>query len=384
MLTLASVAMAGGCARRAANEVYTDAMAAEIRQLEDDLYQYDHEFRVIEQEVIELQRENETLRKAVESASNGQTPAPSNRSFLPTGPNNSSTPKNTAPSGSPSDRSPTPMPAPSLDEPLPAVGSGLNITPKTGGNSVLEPGPMPVPGATDTAPPPAAGADKQPPTLPPARPSGAGSPENLPAPKRNPGATDYHGIDLNSLAPPAIDTGHPMPPPLTVLPTDMNDQAAASSRNQLELEVGRIEVPAALASAVTNPIVKSAVDMPRDNRIVEIKFHPALCRSTDMDSDGNDDGLYLVLQPCNEAGQFLTTSADLAISVLDPAREGAAAKIATAHYSAADVREKMQPIGSSQGIHLTIAWTGAKPSADQVVVLAQYTLNDGRYVANRR
>ena len=50
LLLCSSVILVGGCRRPAFQEVYVQNMAAEIRELEDIIYEYDHEFRKLELE----------------------------------------------------------------------------------------------------------------------------------------------------------------------------------------------------------------------------------------------------------------------------------------------------------------------------------------------
>ncbi len=203
---------------------------------------------------------------------------------------------------------------------------------------------------------------------------------------------------------PTIDPGTPTPPGMPVLntpgrngfssnsaqpnSTQPNSAPKATPSNTLELNLSRIEVPNQLASAKTASAtsnraeLKLGAEKPSDMRIVEIAFHPSLSRAANFDDESDDDGLYLVLQPKNVQGQLVPTFADLDIAVLDPAREGDSntARIGRWTYSATEVKSKFQPIGSSQGIHLTLPWNGPDPIADRVVVFVRYTLPDGRQV----
>ena len=51
-------ASALGCHRRGYTDLYVDSMASEIRDLQDQLYEYDHEYRLLEQELDSLRRQN--------------------------------------------------------------------------------------------------------------------------------------------------------------------------------------------------------------------------------------------------------------------------------------------------------------------------------------
>ncbi len=69
---------AGGCARRAYNDVYVENMAAEIRDLEDQLYEFDGEYRLMEQQLASLRSENARLKSALPATPNNRALRPRN------------------------------------------------------------------------------------------------------------------------------------------------------------------------------------------------------------------------------------------------------------------------------------------------------------------
>lgn len=349
-----------GCRNAAYSDLYVENMAAEIRQLEDQLYEYDNEYHLLEQELASLKAENNQLRSnpaAAQPSSGGirqlltpKDPARSTLEFAP---------RETIP-----DPAPNTLPAP---EKLPTKQP----------ESILEP-----PGASSSAPMQQRLQNSLP---------------QLPStPKKTEPANDL--LDI-----PTIDPGTPLPPGMPVLKEfSSNNQPNAAPSNNLELNLSRIEIPNQLASAQSNSSgsqssasqlslnpgtraqLKLGSERPADMRIVEIAFHPTLSRAANFDEESDDDGLYLVLQPKNVEGQLVPTFADLEIAVLDPTRTGDNTRIGRWSYSAVEVKSKFQPIGSSQGIHLTLPWNGPDPSGDRVQVYARYTLPDGRQVQSEK
>jgi hypothetical protein len=172
-----------------------------------------------------------------------------------------------------------------------------------------------------------------------------------------------------------------MPPPLPVS-RDFSNSSDRGQSHDMELNLSRIDVPAQLASNLGPAQLKLGAEKPTDMKVVEIAFHPSLTRAANFDDEPDDDGLYLVLQPKNAVGQMVPTPAALDIAVLDPSREGDAARIGRWTYSAVEVKAKLQPIGSNQGIHLSLPWNGPDPAADRVIVFIRYTFPDGRQVVN--
>lgn len=352
-LAAAWLPLAGGCARRAYTDVYIENMASEIRDLEDQLYEFDSEYRALEQELDALQSENARLRSGLASGSAKTEFGGGQRSFSQGSAAQTPQPLPGA-AGSPGSVRPPdsqPSPAPSLEARPPLgreapqdVGSGLAPTQPAVENPL--------------------------------------SPSELPPPAQAPGAGESDPYDLKNLVPPTIEQGEAMPPTLPAPRSDGSAPLTLGTPSDLEVEVGQIAVPAQLASVTSDGPARMPVvaEMPRDQRIVEVKFHPSLCRAVASDSEGDDDALSLVLQPLNASGQFVPLPAQLLIVALDPASDNSQKPAGRWTLEAEDVQAKLQPIGSSQGIHLSLPLNGPKPQADRLVVFVYYTLPDGRRV----
>ena len=352
-----------GCAGRAYSDLYIENMAGEIRDLEDQLYEYDYQYRVLEQENADLQQQNQRL--LAQQTDSQDRPAPA--ADLPDA----------------SDE--IQMPNPALDE--------------DGGppRSILER--PPTGNAAETISNMGYGQDNP---FPASQGSLPTPPSELPrSPTAEPGGSsnDSFNLDPSLLEPPTIELGEPMPPSLPVTSAPGAGTPAGSGLNET---LSRVRVPAQLAAQRTasepkqpeigfaNPqaaensrmglaTIKPAREL-TDRRIVEIAFHPSLSRSANFDDEPDDDGLYLVLQPMNQKGEVVPLEADLSVAVIDPARAQENSVIARWDYSASDVSSKIKPIGSEQGIHLRLPWNGPDPIADRVEVFARYTFSDGRQV----
>lgn len=362
-----------GCRNAAYSDLYVESMASEIRQLEDQLYDYDNEYHILEQELASLKAENQQLRQTTGSV-------PQQRGF-----------------------GQLLAPKQNVD---PALGNGpLQFAPRESFSEVI---PEPVPSASPLKSP-------QSDTLPPKKPEsileppGASSgqqqledslpelPKSPTTPKAEPPLDHLEIPNINPGTPITISPGTPQPPAMPVLKDfssnstrQTNTRANSAPANNLELNLSRIDVPNQLASARGEQAqLKLGAEKPSDMRIVEIAFHPTLSRAANFDDQGDDDGLYLVLQPKNVEGQLVPTFAALEIAVHDPARmtkdgPSESSRVGRWNYSASEVKSKFQPIGTSQGIHLTLPWNGPDPEADRVLVYVRYTLPDGRQVVNEK
>lgn len=363
-----------GCHNRAYNELYIESMAAEIRDLEDQLYEYDHEYQQLEQKLAATAAENARLQSMLSdpTAAPSQKKRPMGLDFLP----------RTAPK-------------PLSEELPPPLESANESSMKERASSILE-----VPSLDDNSSG-AAGLGGQPP---------ANVPEQLPDPPRRneaesmlrPQPSNGFGrppaveeiapeFNLDDLTPPEIKPGEPIPPPSSGGNpgfTDRLQQGGLAPRvDELDLDSGRIELPVQLAgqlSPSTPARLTVATEQITDRRIVELAFNPVHSRSMNMDDDPADDGLVLLLQPKNERGQVVLSPAALSIVVVDPAREGNTSRIGRWDYTAAEVKGKIEPLGTAQGIHLTLPWNGPDPTADRVIVFARYTFENGRQVVGQK
>lgn len=348
-----------GCRNAAYSDLYVESMASEIRQLEDQLYDYDNEYHILEQELESLRAENQQLRQSTPQQQRGFGLSPK-----------------------------------AGQEAGPTASGPLQFAPRESMNEVI-PEPIPSTPPTETLPP------KQPESIlePPAAPGASGGnrqledslPELPRTPKVEPPSGPLDVPDIKPGTPITITPGTPLPPGMPVLKDFSSNNSQPNSKapaNNLELNLSRIEVPNQLASARSDRAqLKFGAEKPSDMRIVELAFHPSLSRATNFDDQSDDDGLYLVLQPKNVEGQMVPIFAALEVAVHDPARmdkdgPSEASRVGRWNYSAIEVKSKFQPIGTSQGIHLTLPWNGPDPQADRVLVYVRYTLPDGRQVVN--
>jgi len=201
--------------------------------------------------------------------------------------------------------------------------------------------------------------------------------------------------DLQDLVPPTIEQGEVMPPILPAPKTDPSTPLTLSAPSELEVELGQMPMPTKLtagdartargAMLASGPArLPQVAELPRDMRIVEVRFHPSLCRAVNLGGEGEDEALSLVLQPLNAEGQFVPTASDLLIIAVDPSRDNSQRPTGRWTLTADEAKAKLQPIGSSQGMHLTLPWTGPKPQADRLVVFIYATLPDGRRLVSEQ
>ncbi|MCY2976033.1 MAG: hypothetical protein NTW52_15365 [Planctomycetota bacterium] len=406
-----------GCQRRAYTDLYVERMAGEIRELEDRIFEYDAAYRQTEDELDIIRSENEALRSSLAQRSTNAQHR-SNNSPLQQRLEELQDSHSRARSGS--DNAPNAMPTtpilPQSDSiidpiPEPASKAAPKSTPESKGPSA------PATNKTGPSKPSAAkdseALDLEPPEIEMGVP---GSIETLPFKLPNASPIPNPNPVPNGILPSPL-----MPPPLPTFPTTQNRGASNDEQSPMiplptvsdpdAIALNQIIVPAFVkkeSSAVVQagatgrltssnaqdlPTVRTRTEVigkpdwiaqPTDMRVVEIAFHPSLCRGSNRESDPNEDGLRLVMQPKNQHGDFLPEVAGMTLVVVDSAMPDGESKIGRWTWTAEELQESLEPIGFSQGFHVAVAWQSKRPIAKSVQVHVRYEMADGRRLVNEK
>lgn len=404
----------GGCQRKAYTDLYVERMAGEIRELEDRIFEYDAAYRQTEDELDIIRSDNEMLRsKLAQQSSNPQRSSSSplrqsleelrdSRSETPS--RNNSSPKSTPttpilPQSDPiADLIEEPVPDPASNAipkgptaPTPNKASPAKpIAPSRREILDLEPPEIElgVPGSIETLP------FKIPQNIP--LPNGAAPGPLLPPPLPNFPTTQNQDTNNGIVR---VAANHETETPMIPLPSALDPEAVASNQIVVPAFVKKNSSKhrsAVVQAGATHPSTTDTrsrgevigkpdwITQPKDTRVVEIAFHASLCRGTNRESDPNEDGLRLVLQPKNQDGDFLPAVAGMTIVVVDPARPEAESKIGRWTWTAEELQQSLEPIGVSQGFHVAVAWQSKRPIAKSVQVHVRYEMADGRRLVNEK
>lgn len=112
---------------------------------------------------------------------------------------------------------------------------------------------------------------------------------------------------------------------------------------------------------------------------------PQLCRGADWDGRPGDDGLQLVVQAFTAKGEEALLAGKLAIVVLDPSRQGDAARLARWDFDAAATAQLVAASPpSSRGLKLDLPWPGDPPTSNRLAVFVRLEMEDGRRLETNR
>ncbi len=379
-----------GCRQRAYTELYVENMASEVRMLEDRIYEFDAANGSLEQDKAYLAKEVEELKRNYAELMKTQGLELNSRNIPG------------EPYQFPTVLIPEPVKSESVQNP--PVVSRTPVAPPSLGPAPLDKKPLDkkqmAPETGDLLPPP---------ILP-------GNPKSEPEasnrfPKRNPNLPALESLTEQIKMPESmvrsaqqpklmVDPAQPSPeqpfnlpsanPPQPNNPPSLLQRAFPKIKDgnpQSAIQRGKIRLPEGakvqLASA-NEPIANSKPTEIVDDRIVEIGFHPTMCRGHNFDDRPGDDGLYLVVTPVNATGQILNQTGSLTVIVEDAAEPNENGRIAAWEITSEQLAETLEPIGAAQGFHLSLPWQGKPPTSKVVTVYLRYSNAVGRTLVNQR
>ncbi|MFN9413412.1 MAG: hypothetical protein ACK57V_13675 [Pirellula sp.] len=424
LLALLAPFFSVGCRRAAFNELYVENMASEVRMLEDRVYEYDAAYQALEQELADSQRAYLDIQSKLKSLKEQNPSASPERPFRL-----DSSPKEVV-------------------EPAPPIESRFEKPPKKEGDvelgpvvprvpakppakDVLDfdasdfkmPSPQPLPEKPKLSPEPVP-AQPSDSLLPPPKDFPSSSPSSILPPSNLPGVSadrlpsrdkttlkrkrDYDPTEEVVMPPTMIRSAQAAPaqpavnssPLPAVTKPPFNPGQPSSSQPNWNGSQPSLMTPPSLPKLDQGTILQGKIKLPvdhevvlasaakpipaaTDHRIVEIAFHPTMCRGHNFDESPGDDGLYLVVIPRNKQGEPINQSGDLTI-VVEETIEGKATRIAAWEIGSKELSEYLEPIGTSQGYHLSLPWQKSGPVSTAVQVFVKFEAEDGRTMVNRR
>jgi hypothetical protein len=220
------------------------------------------------------------------------------------------------------------------------------------------------------------------------------------------------------LAPPRIDEGSTNPPEIEI-PGAASSAPAIRGRSTLQrpkleepsetLDLGppSIEIPeipstpAAPGSAPKTPATESLPlpsrptnaspnvpellpIKPADPQVTHIHLNPLMTGGADFDGQPGDEGLSVVIEPRNAADEFVPAAGAVSIVVLDPEKQGDAARVARWDYTLPATEQKLATATAARGIQLEMPWPASPPANNRLKLYVRYEGPDGRQLQSER
>jgi hypothetical protein len=160
-------------------------------------------------------------------------------------------------------------------------------------------------------------------------------------------------------SPPTIDV-----PPLLEVPNPTKPKEA-------------LPVPANPRDILKQTSTDMTTAKPADKTVTHLFLNPVQTMAADFDGQPGDDGLRVVLEPRNAAGQFVSEAGPVSIVVLDPDQLGEAARIARWDFDQTAMRQLLAA-SSGRDIKLEVPWPGSAPTVSKLKLFVRYETSDGR------
>lgn len=170
------------------------------------------------------------------------------------------------------------------------------------------------------------------------------------------------------LVPPADSPPHLVPPAVELPPP----AAIPSPPEQIRPTAGE------------QPLATAIPAKPRDTKVTHITLSPLFTGGADFDSQPGDDGICVVVEPRNAGDEYVPEAGPISIVVLDPARQGDAARVARWDFDLSAARQKLANSAATTGIKLELPWPAAPPGANRLHLFVRYETPDGRKLQTDR
>ena len=137
--------------------------------------------------------------------------------------------------------------------------------------------------------------------------------------------------------------------------------------------------PADAASRKTGGPRAYLASRSRDDRVTALAINPKLTvwRKTLGETPG-DEGLRVVVEARNAQGYIVPAQGVVAIAVIDPAEEGATARLARWDFSPAQAAANFQGAVPGGGYHFALQWPTAAPERTDLLLFVRLTTEDGQ------
>jgi hypothetical protein len=184
--------------------------------------------------------------------------------------------------------------------------------------------------------------------------------------------------DAYDLVPPSIEPGVPELPDIE-LPMSPPDSAPDSppGRAADSPPDRAADSPPPNAAQGEGPVQLEPSE-PADTRVARIVLNPRYTGGESFDERPGDEGVSVLIEPRNTAGQLVPVAGPISIAVLDPAKEGDEARVARWDVDSLEADGCLRQSGPQRGIRWRGRWTGDPPDNGKLLLFVRFGTDDGR------
>src|SRR5581483_7131175 len=117
---------------------------------------------------------------------------------------------------------------------------------------------------------------------------------------------------------------------------------------------------------------------PIDPVVTQITLNRKLTGGHNVDGHAGDEGVMVVVEPLNAAGDLIEVAGEISIVVLDPAIEGDAARVARWDFSSKEAASYLKRTPLGDGLHFDLRWPHSPPVHRVLNLYVRFTTADNR------
>jgi hypothetical protein len=168
-------------------------------------------------------------------------------------------------------------------------------------------------------------------------------------------------------------------PPSVEVPSSGKEPSRRSRRKESEvpLEAPTIELP---EGSDTPPMGSGSDNAPAaavEGTPTTLVINKRLTGGMDRDGQPGDEGILVVVEPRDAAGQLVKTPGTVSVVVLDPAEQGPAARIARWDFAADEVTGHFQNTVFGRGLQFELPWPDNPPKNRDLQLFVRFTTASG-------
>lgn len=120
--------------------------------------------------------------------------------------------------------------------------------------------------------------------------------------------------------------------------------------------------------------------VPGPEAVTSIRINTRKTGGIDLDGKPGDDGISVLIEPRDGKGHFLAQAGDVSLVLLDPAKQGDAARLGKWDFDADVAAKAMTTERLDRGILLRVPWSDPPPESSKLHLFARLTTQDGQQI----
>ncbi len=115
-----------------------------------------------------------------------------------------------------------------------------------------------------------------------------------------------------------------------------------------------------------------------ENPPTQLVINKRLTGGLDRDGHNGDEGILVVVEPRDAAGNLVRWPGKLSVVLMDPSLEGEAARVARWDFASNEVSDHFMNTVFGRGLQFELPWPGNAPSGKDLQLFVRFTTDDGQ------